>query len=130
MPISIGDRRLSTLYSNWERTAQPIGKDQALEILAQVGDSSKWSAVNLLAELKKPGMTTEKQIALANAGMSANEKRDIATILDQGTRWFEYNRQPRRHSDRLDGLTIVNAFFENSTRTLLSFEIEIGRAHV
>ena len=84
MPISIGDRRLSTLYSNWERTAQPIGKDQALEILAQVGDSSKWSAVNLLAELKKPGMTTEKQIALANAGMSANEKKDIATILDQG----------------------------------------------
>ena len=51
----------------------------------------------------------------------------IATILDQGERWFDFNRQPRRHSDKLDGLTIVNAFFENSTRTLLSFEIAANR---
>ncbi len=84
MPISINDRRLSTLYSTWERSAQPIGKEQALEILAQVGDSSRWSAAKLATELKKPGMTTEQQIALAAAGMSANEKKDIATILDQG----------------------------------------------
>ena len=33
------------------------------------------------------------------------------------------NRQSSKHSDRLAGLTIINAFFENSTRTLLSFEI-------
>ena len=52
---------------------------------------------------------------------------DIATILDEGDRWFDYNRQPRRNADRLDGLTIVNAFFENSTRTLLSFEIAANR---
>ena len=52
---------------------------------------------------------------------------DIATILDQGDLWFDYNRQPRRNADRLDGLTIVNAFFENSTRTLLSFEIAANR---
>lgn len=51
----------------------------------------------------------------------------IATILDEGDRWFTFNRQPRRHSDKLDGLTIVNAFFENSTRTLLSFEIAANR---
>ena len=52
---------------------------------------------------------------------------DIATILDEGDRWFDYNRQPRRNADKLDGLTIVNAFFENSTRTLLSFEIAANR---
>ncbi|MBA3666303.1 MAG: aspartate carbamoyltransferase catalytic subunit [Sphingomonas sp.] len=51
----------------------------------------------------------------------------IATILDEGERWFAYNRQPRRNDHRLDGLTIVNAFFENSTRTLLSFEIAANR---
>ncbi len=85
MPNSISDRRLSTLYSTWERSSQPIGKDQALEIIAQVGDSAKWSASKLLTELKKPGMTPEKQIALAQAGMSASEKKDIATILDQAT---------------------------------------------
>ncbi|HET9398624.1 MAG TPA: aspartate carbamoyltransferase catalytic subunit [Sphingomicrobium sp.] len=51
----------------------------------------------------------------------------IATILDEGERWFAYNRGPRRNDHRLDGLTIVNAFFENSTRTLLSFEIAANR---
>ncbi len=57
---------------------------------------------------------------------------DIFAILDEGERWFEFNRQPRRRNDALDGLTIVNAFFENSTRTLLSFEIAAKRlgAHV
>jgi aspartate carbamoyltransferase catalytic subunit len=51
----------------------------------------------------------------------------IATILNEAERWFAYNRQPRRNDHRLDGLTIVNAFFENSTRTLLSFEIAANR---
>ena len=51
----------------------------------------------------------------------------IKAILDEGERWFAYNRQPRRNDHRLDGLTIVNAFFENSTRTLLSFEIAANR---
>jgi aspartate carbamoyltransferase catalytic subunit len=51
----------------------------------------------------------------------------IGAILDEGERWFAYNRQPRRNDHRLDGLTIVNAFFENSTRTLLSFEIAANR---
>jgi aspartate carbamoyltransferase catalytic subunit len=51
----------------------------------------------------------------------------IATILDEGERWFAFNRLPRRNDRRLDGLTILNAFFENSTRTLLSFEIAAKR---
>ncbi|MBL8916898.1 MAG: hypothetical protein JNM17_39710 [Archangium sp.] len=85
MPVNINDRRLSTLYSRWQRDTQPIGKEQALEILSHAGDSSRWSQVNLLAELKKPGMTTEKQIAVAAAGITANEKKDIESILDNGT---------------------------------------------
>jgi aspartate carbamoyltransferase catalytic subunit len=52
---------------------------------------------------------------------------DVTHILDEAGRWFAYNRQPRRNDRRLDGLTIVNAFFENSTRTLLSFEIAANR---
>ena len=51
----------------------------------------------------------------------------IDTILREGERWFAFNRQPRRNDRRLDGLTILNAFFENSTRTLLSFEIAAQR---
>ncbi len=51
----------------------------------------------------------------------------LGLILDEGARWFAWNRQPRRNAKRLDGLTIINAFFENSTRTLLSFEIAANR---
>jgi aspartate carbamoyltransferase catalytic subunit len=53
--------------------------------------------------------------------------QQIATILSEAERWFAFNRQPRRNDRRLDGLTILNAFFENSTRTLLSFEIAAQR---
>ena len=57
---------------------------------------------------------------------------DIATILAEGQRWFEFNRGPRPTDHRLAGTTLINAFFENSTRTLLSFEIAGKRlgAHV
>ncbi|WP_106639404.1 aspartate carbamoyltransferase catalytic subunit [Allosphingosinicella vermicomposti] len=48
---------------------------------------------------------------------------DIRLILDEADNWLEFNRGPRRRLDRMAGLTQVNAFFENSTRTLLSFEM-------
>ena len=51
----------------------------------------------------------------------------IATILDRGAHWFQFNRSPRRADQTLAGFTIINAFFENSTRTLLSFEIAANR---
>ena len=44
-------------------------------------------------------------------------------LLDEAEQWVELNRHSQKHDDRLSGLTIINAFFENSTRTLLSFEI-------
>ncbi|WP_419814222.1 aspartate carbamoyltransferase catalytic subunit [Glacieibacterium sp.] len=48
---------------------------------------------------------------------------EIVWLLDEAETWVEINRGARKHDDRLRGLTIINAFFENSTRTLLSFEI-------
>jgi aspartate carbamoyltransferase catalytic subunit len=51
------------------------------------------------------------------------ETHEILYLLDEAEQWVALNRQAKKHSDRLAGLTIINAFFENSTRTLLSFEI-------
>ena len=48
---------------------------------------------------------------------------EILYLLDEAEQWVMLNRQPMKHSDALAGLTIINAFFEASTRTLLSFEI-------
>lgn len=48
---------------------------------------------------------------------------EILHLLDEAERWATMGRMARKHDDRLRGLTQINAFFENSTRTLLSFEI-------
>ena len=56
-------------------------------------------------------------------GIGHLEIHEILFLLDEAEQWVELNRQPKKHTDRLAGLTIINAFFENSTRTLLSFEI-------
>src|SRR5690606_29640411 len=56
-------------------------------------------------------------------GIGHLETHEILFLLVEAEQWIALNRQPSKHTDRLAGLTIINAFFENSTRTLLSFEI-------
>src|ERR1044072_2369200 len=53
-------------------------------------------------------------------GLSAT---DLVTILDEAEPRIAFNRGARKADGRLAGLTQINAFFENSTRTLFSFEI-------
>lgn len=57
-------------------------------------------------------------------GIAPLKPWEIRFLLDQAEHWAGMNRSAaRKHDDRLKGLTQINAFFENSTRTLLSFEI-------
>jgi aspartate carbamoyltransferase catalytic subunit len=56
-------------------------------------------------------------------GIEGLAAADIVAILDEAERWIGFNRGARKADDRLAGLTQINAFFENSTRTLFSFEI-------
>jgi aspartate carbamoyltransferase catalytic subunit len=56
-------------------------------------------------------------------GIAGLQPHEIAFLLDEAEQWVELNRATEKHDDRLRGLTLINAFFENSTRTLLSFEI-------
>ncbi len=56
-------------------------------------------------------------------GIAQLERHEILYLLHEAEQWVEFNRQPDKHCDLLAGMTIINAFFENSTRTLLSFEI-------
>ncbi len=51
----------------------------------------------------------------------------IATILDQGARWAETNRAGRPGDAPLDGRIVLNLFYENSTRTLMSFSVAAHR---
>lgn len=48
---------------------------------------------------------------------------EIQHLLDLSDRYVDLNRDEHKHGDALAGLTQVNMFFENSTRTQASFEL-------
>jgi len=56
-------------------------------------------------------------------GIEPLSQDDITTLLDLADTYADLNRQPHKHSDALKGLTQINMFFEDSTRTQASFEI-------
>jgi len=48
---------------------------------------------------------------------------EIRAILDLSDQYVDLNRRAVKHSEALAGLTQINMFFENSTRTQASFEL-------
>lgn len=56
-------------------------------------------------------------------GIEPLHPEEITTLLDLADSYVSQNRQTKKHSDALAGLTLINMFFENSTRTQASFEI-------
>jgi len=56
-------------------------------------------------------------------GIEPLSPAEITTILDLSETYVDLNRQPKKRSKVLEGLTQINMFFENSTRTQASFEI-------
>jgi hypothetical protein len=90
MTLRIKDAQLGQLYNQFEKNQTStigfkIGQEQVTQMLAAVGDGwSTGSASQVLNELKKPGLTKDAQIAIAKKGLSANEKKDIENILDNG----------------------------------------------
>ena len=56
-------------------------------------------------------------------GISGLQPHEILFLLYEADQWIDANRTRARSDHRLAGIIQINAFFENSTRTLLSFEI-------
>lgn len=56
-------------------------------------------------------------------GIDPLQPHDIRTILDLAETYVDLSRSEDKHSDALAGLTQINMFFENSTRTQASFEL-------
>jgi aspartate carbamoyltransferase catalytic subunit len=56
-------------------------------------------------------------------GIDPLSPEDILFLLDEAEPWIDFGRQARKEDRRLAGLTQFNLFFENSTRTLFSFEV-------
>jgi aspartate carbamoyltransferase catalytic subunit len=60
-------------------------------------------------------------------GIEQLSAADIQIILDLASHYAKQNRSPEKKGNKLVGKTIVNLFFENSTRTRTSFEIAARR---
>ena len=56
-------------------------------------------------------------------GIEALRPDEITSLLDLADQYVDLNRRDVKHSDALTGLTQINMFFENSTRTQASFEL-------
>src|SRR5690348_13118111 len=56
-------------------------------------------------------------------GIETLSKQDIETILALAETYIKRNRQPDKKHSILKGRTLINLFFENSTRTRTSFEL-------
>ncbi|PID36289.1 MAG: aspartate carbamoyltransferase catalytic subunit [Rhodobacterales bacterium] len=65
-------------------------------------------------------MTFQQRHLIGIEDLSPDE---IRTVLDLADRYVDLNRQSVKRSDALAGLTQINMFFENSTRTQSSFEL-------
>lgn len=56
-------------------------------------------------------------------GTDGLTRADIEAVLDLADRYVDLNRQPEKKLGLLRGRTVINLFFENSTRTRTSFEV-------
>src|SRR5258708_13772047 len=56
-------------------------------------------------------------------GIEGLSPEDIKHVLDLADGYVELNRQAEKKRALLRGRTIINCFFENSTRTRTSFEV-------
>jgi len=54
-------------------------------------------------------------------------KEDIECLLNESDKYIEFNKQNVKKSKILEGRTIFNLFFEDSTRTRTSFEVAAKR---
>ena len=68
----------------------------------------------------RDGVRFDHRHILGIEGMSPQE---IDLLLDLSDAYVEQNRAPEKKSGLLRGRTIINLFFENSTRTRTSFEL-------
>lgn len=83
MPAPLLDRRLASVATSLRKKLAdaPLGRDQAIELLAQLADRPGRTATTLLKELMQAGLTPRQLIGLARAGLNRDEKADLEKLL-------------------------------------------------
>ncbi|MFZ5468367.1 MAG: C2 family cysteine protease [Myxococcota bacterium] len=86
MPSRIRDSQIRSFTSDLRNSPSPkIDDTNVLRLLAAVGDGVRWNGTRLLSELTRGGISRQEQLDLAKRGLSANERMDIADLLDQSS---------------------------------------------
>jgi len=70
--------------------------------------------------IQKPSFVLSQRHLLGIEGLS---REDILNLLDLAEQFVELNRQIDKKQSSLRGRTLINLFFEASTRTQASFEL-------
>ena len=84
-----------------------------------------YSSFEISNKIKKISKNIYKKIHLVEtADLNAKE---IKFILDEAKKFINFNKKKVKKSNLLEGRTIFNLFFEDSTRTRTSFEVAAKR---
>ena len=93
----------------WSTRAQPLSRGKS----APIGDA-------LMNIVQKPSFVLSQRHLLGIEGLS---REDILNLLDLAEQFVQLNRQIDKKQASLRGRTLINLFFEASTRTQASFEL-------
>src|SRR3954463_8706407 len=56
-------------------------------------------------------------------GIEGLSREDVEHVIDRADNYVEMSRQREKKTTKLRGRTLINCFYENSTRTRTSFEV-------
>ncbi len=79
--------------------------------------------IMLITMTKKPEKLPDSFKHRHLLGIDGLSREDAYTIMELAKNYIEKNRQPDKKHAILKGRTLINLFFENSTRTRTSFEL-------
>ena len=84
-----------------------------------------YSLFGVSNKIKKTSKNIYKKIHLVET--ADLNKKEIEFILDEATKFINFNKKRVKKSNLLEGRTVFNLFFEDSTRTRTSFEVAAKR---
>ena len=84
-----------------------------------------YSSFGISNKIKKISNNIYKKIHLVET--ADLKKKEIEFILDEAKKFINFNKKRVKKSNLLEGRTIFNLFFEDSTRTRTSFEVAAKR---
>ena len=84
-----------------------------------------YSSFGISNKIKKTPKNIYKKIHLVET--ADLNKKEIEFILDEAKKFINFNKKRVKKSNLLEGRTVFNLFFEDSTRTRTSFEVAAKR---